>query len=63
MQRNDRITQILNELERIWKKYPELRLLQLIQSLYPDQQLPTEFFYTEDAELYQRLRAFQGFED
>jgi uncharacterized protein YihD (DUF1040 family) len=52
MKNKNRIPQIIKELERIWKKYPDLRLGQLIQNCFDD------IYYVEDKELIEGIERF-----
>lgn len=53
----DRITKVLNELERLWKKYPTLRFYQLLQALIGTKaHLPANVFYQTDKELLKQLQ-------
>ena len=50
-----RIKRILNLIEKIWKKNPDLRLYQLLRNCFdipPD----VDLYYVEDDELEERLR-------
>jgi uncharacterized protein YihD (DUF1040 family) len=47
-----RIAEVLDLIEAIWKKHPDLRLGQLIFNTCPRQD---DLFYLEDDELYKRL--------
>jgi len=54
-----RISNILNRLQRIWEKYPDLRLGQLIENVFPN----TEFdyissYYLEDFPFIETLEKF-----
>lgn len=50
----NRIDVILSEIKDIWKKYPDLRLGQLICNVVRD---PT-LYYIEDKELVEELKEF-----
>ena len=52
----NRIPEILNEIEKIWKEYPDLRLGQLISNM--SDRSPWPLFYIEDDELIERLEKF-----
>ena len=47
-----RIDRLLKRIKQIWKKYPDLRLLQLLGNCFPAQ----DNYYVEDDELEIRLR-------
>jgi len=49
----DRIPVILQRLEQVWEKYPDLRFGQLILNV-----LRNDFYYVEDEELAQRVELF-----
>lgn len=52
-----RIDKIMKRLTKVWKKYPDLRLVQLILNVVSD---PTAY-YMEDEELIKRVEAlYQG---
>ena len=44
MRNPDRIDRVLNTLSKVWKKYPDLRLGQLIINVIPEDRI----YYTED---------------
>ena len=48
-----RIDKILKKVREVWKKYPDLRLLQLLSNSLP--QGIEKGFYTEDEELLKRM--------
>lgn len=50
MRNPNRIDSILNEIKRIWKKNPNLRLLQLLTNIDCDP------YYIEDEQLVEKLR-------
>lgn len=50
----NRIDKVLNELGDIWKKFPDLRLGQLLLNVLQDPAL----YYIEDSELIEYLRKF-----
>lgn len=52
MRNPNRIDRILNEIRIIWKKYPDLRLGQLILNVIEDPAL----YYIEDEELVKLLK-------
>lgn len=52
-----RIPRVLKEIERIWKKYPDLRLCQLIINAIP----PTKaVFHVEEDQLLENLREYDA---
>jgi uncharacterized protein YihD (DUF1040 family) len=52
MRNPNRIDNVLNEIKRIWKKNPNLRLLQLLLNI------DCEHYYIEDEQLVEKLRNF-----
>ena len=50
----ERISSILAELENTWKRYPDLRLGQLIMDIIPDDNLR---FYIEDDKMLEAIKA------
>lgn len=52
----DRIDKVLNRIKEIWKKFPDLRLGQLILNVIQDPAL----YYIEDADLAELLEKFYG---
>ncbi len=52
----NRISQILEELQRIWQKYPDLRLGQLLGNASDELIL----YYVEDDDLIAQLKKFDG---
>jgi uncharacterized protein YihD (DUF1040 family) len=54
MRDEKRIPQILAELQKIWEKYPDLRLGQLLCNVYSDPAL----YYKEDEDLIEGLKKF-----
>lgn len=54
MRDKDRIPVMLDELRKLWEKYPDLRLGQLITNVINN---PT-LYYIEDAELIRTLNDF-----
>jgi len=50
----DRIPIILNQIEMLWEKYPDLRLGQLLLTIESEEGL----FYIEDEDLVDRLYGF-----
>lgn len=56
----DRIPKILNELERIWKSNPDIRLGQLIVNIIKPKEPCPELFYAEDEKLLKGLLAFEN---
>ena len=60
MRNPDRIPKILNEIEKIWQQYPDLRLGQLILNL--EHRLP--LYQIEDEELVAALKSlYKGVKD
>lgn len=49
----DRIDEVLQEIERIWRKHPDLRLTQLIANVLPGQ---SPHYNIEDSDLLENLR-------
>lgn len=47
------IAAVVGELERVWRRVPELRLGQLLINVFG-----MDFYYVEDAELIERIREF-----
>lgn len=43
-----RIDRVIEELRRIWKKYPDLRLWQLFEYVRSHNESPADNFYLED---------------
>lgn len=57
MRNPDRIEKVLERIKRVWKKYPDLRLGQLICNLrFPELRL----YHIEDEELVGHLERFYG---
>jgi hypothetical protein len=56
MRNPERIPKILNEIEKIWQQYPDLRLGQLILNL--EYRLP--LYQIEDEELVAALKSLYG---
>lgn len=56
MRKPERIPKILKEVEKIWQKFPDLRLGQLLLNVLRDPAL----YYVEDDELIQQLTDFYG---
>lgn len=52
----NRISKILDSIKKIWEKYPDMRLGQLICNVLRD---PT-LYYVEDDELVEFLNAYYG---
>lgn len=50
----NRIDKILEQIGRVWKQYPDLRLGQLLLNVLGDPML----YYAEDAEIVMALRDF-----
>ena len=55
----NRIDKVLDEIKTLWKKYPDLRLGQLICNVLQDPAL----YYVEDNELVKYLKAYYGVEE
>lgn len=55
----NRIDKVLEEIKRIWEKYPDLRLTQLIMNLSNSPML----YYLEDDDLIDALKRFYGEEN
>ena len=51
-----RIPKVLNEIEKIWKEYPDLRLGQLIDNVVS--RSPCPLFYIEDEDLVERIKKY-----
>ena len=49
----DRIPVILERLQKVWEKYPDLRFGQLVLNV-----LRNDFYYVEDEELVSRIELF-----
>lgn len=56
MRNPDRIDEIILEVARLWKKYPDLRLGQLLCNVLRDPAL----YYVEDADLIAALKEYYG---
>ena len=54
MRNPKRISKILKELEEIWKRNPDLRLMQLIVNVFGEENL----YYLEEDELISNLKDF-----
>lgn len=52
----NRISKVLDSIKKIWEKYPDMRLGQLICNVLRD---PT-LYYVEDDELVEFLNAYYG---
>lgn len=50
----NRIDKVLNEIKEIWKKYPDLRLGQLLCNVLQDPAL----YYVEDNDLVEYIKAY-----
>lgn len=61
MRKVTRIPAILEQIEQIWEKYPDLRLGQLIVNVISDSN-PTSLYYIEDEDLISKLQDYYGFE-
>lgn len=51
----ERITEVLAELEKTWRRYPDLRLGQLIMDIVPNESVR---FNIEDDKMLDAIRAF-----
>ena len=60
----DRIRPLLEQMESIWKKYPDLRLTQLLDwVIKSDKDISNrDFFYVEDYELMKALKVLDRIE-
>lgn len=58
MKDKERIPKILKELEEIWNKNPDLRLVQLITNLSND--IYGDLYYVEDEMLIKNLKEYYG---
>ena len=56
MRDKDRIPKILERLSVVWEKYPDLRLVQLIDNVITNSMA----YYIEDEELLEKIEAFYG---
>lgn len=56
MRYNPNLILLINEL---WKKYPDLRLCQLLQNPFP----PQDMYYIEDNELESKLKEYYEIEE
>ena len=54
----DRIDRILALVRKNWKRYPDLRFMQLVQHLYAglNPGISEDWFYTEDDRLEEKLK-------
>jgi len=52
-----RIPQILERLQKIWEKHPELRLGQLIKNVFPDR-YPDLIYLIEDEQFIEKIEQF-----
>lgn len=57
MRDKERIAKLLHLIYRIWKKEPDLRLMQLLSNPF---KIEEPLFYMEDDELEARLKKFYG---
>ena len=57
----DRIRPLLEQMESIWKKYPDLRLTQLLDwVIKSDKDISNQdYFYIEDHELMKALKSIE----
>ena len=53
-----RIKKVLREIEKVWKKYPDLRLMQLIGNVWIEEQF--ESYYIKDKILVRYLKRYKG---
>jgi len=51
-----RIPEVLSEIRKVWEKYPDLRLGQLIDNIVS--RTPCPLFYIEDEDLVERMEKF-----
>ena len=51
MREPQRIPKVLNDVQRVWEAFPDLRLGQLLLNVIPE----TQLYYMEDDELVHRL--------
>jgi len=56
----NRIPEILGLVEKLWKKYPDLRLTQLIMNAL---QMNSDPYYIEDDRLYKALKTYNETEE
>ena len=54
MREPQRIPKVLNDVQRVWEAFPDLRLGQLLLNVIPE----TQLYYMEDDELVHRLLEF-----
>lgn len=59
MRNKDRIDKMLLLIERLWKKYPDLRLGQIILNVVPEDKL----YYIEDDVLYNLIKERYNIEE
>ena len=52
-----RIKKVLREIEKVWKKYPDLRLMQLIGNVWIEEQF--ESYYIKDKILVRYLKRYK----
>lgn len=60
MRNPDRIEPLLELVKKIWKKYPDLRLTQLLSNaaLSSDEWSDNDLYYLEDDKLYKALTLY-----
>ncbi len=54
MRKKSRIPKVLKEIERVWKKNSQLRLMQLLRCINNNE----DAFYVEEDELLERIKKF-----
>ena len=52
-----RIKKVLREIEKVWKKYPDLRLMQLLGNVWTEEQFDS--YYIEDKILLRYLKRYK----
>lgn len=55
--------ELLETIEKVWDKYPELRLAQLLVNAIKPSEPCSEVYYTEDSELINKLELFISEQD
>ena len=58
MRNPNRIPQILQEIQKIWEKYPDFRLGQLISNAFRDG--GDNFYFIEDDHFLNQIKTFYG---